>query len=141
MKRVIPLPALLALGFGLAVAPAFAAEPVSRTFPAPVERVWSTTLAVLRTLGWDIDKQDRSIGWITTESRRVEGEDFGVYAKGTRHRLTLHVKAAGESSTTVSVEREFFKRERILWMDKDELLKATDREVEKGILAAIEKSL
>ena len=72
-----------------------AAEPVSQTFAVPVERAWSTTLAVLKHLGWDIDKEDRAIGWITTDSRRVGGEDYGVYAKGTRHRLRVTVKAAG----------------------------------------------
>jgi uncharacterized lipoprotein len=118
-----------------------AAEPVARTFEAPIDKVWRTTIAVLEHLGWSIDKQDRSIGWITTKSRRLEGEDFGVYAKGTRHRLTLHMKAAGEDRTAVSVERAVFKRERILWMDKDEPVQAADRDVETRILAAIGKSL
>ena len=44
-----------------------------------------------------------TIGMMTTESRRLEGEDYGVYAKGLRHRLTLHVKAATESRTTVTI--------------------------------------
>jgi uncharacterized lipoprotein len=123
------------------VARAWAAGPVSQSYVAPVDRVWATTLAVLKQLGWDVDKSDRSIGWITTESRRVDGEDYGVYAKGTRHRLTLHVKAAGDNRTTISVEREVFKRERILWMDKDEPVTVSDHEVEKALLAAIERSL
>jgi uncharacterized membrane protein len=121
--------------------PAAAAEPVTQTFSAPMERVWSTTLAVLKTLGWDIDKQDRTIGWITTDSRRVEGEDYGVYAKGTRHRLTIHVKAVGDTKTAVSVERSVFKRERILWMDNDEPIGSPDTSVEKAILSAIGQSL
>jgi hypothetical protein len=130
----------LALTLGLALAVS-AAESFTQTYAAPVERVWSTTLAVLKLQGWDIDKSDPSIGWITTDSRRVEGEDYGVYAKGTRHRLTLHVKAAGNGRTTVSVERTAFKRERILWMDKDEPVTITDHEVEKALLAAIGQSL
>jgi hypothetical protein len=123
------------------VLPAAAAEPVTRTYAAPVERVWSATEAVLKHLGWDLDKIDRSIGYITTDSRRVEGEDYGVYAKGTRHRLRLHLKAAGDSRTTVSVERTVFKRERILWMDNDEPLTVTDTSVEHSVLDAIGKAL
>ncbi|HEU5322566.1 MAG TPA: hypothetical protein VFX28_17300 [Methylomirabilota bacterium] len=125
----------------LLATPALAAEPVTQTFGAPLERVWGVTEAVLKQLGWDLDRVDRSIGWITTDSRRVEGEDYGVYAKGTRHRLTIHLKPAGDNRTTVSIERAVFKRERILWMDNDEPLTVTDREVERAVLAAIAKSL
>jgi len=122
-------------------APASAAEPVAQTFNAPMERVWTTVEAVLKQLGWDIDRKDRSIGMMTTESRRLEGEDYGVYAKGLRHRLTLHVKATSENRTTVTVERDTFRRERILWIDKDEPAKALDQNVEKELLSAIGKTL
>jgi hypothetical protein len=118
-----------------------AAEPVSETYGVPLDKAWSVTQAVLKQLGWDIEKADRSIGWITTDSRRVEGEDYGVYAKGTRHRLVIHLKAAGTDRTTLSVERTVFKRERILWMDNDEPIATTDQTVEKSLLAAIRKSL
>ena len=133
---------LLAMTLALAV-PASGAEPLVRTFAAPVERVWGVTEAVLKTLGWDIDKSDRTIGIITTDSRRVEGEDYGVYAKGVRHRLQLQIRPAASDRTTVSVERTVFKRERILWMDKDEpvLTSADKHDVERSILAAIAKAL
>jgi hypothetical protein len=132
---------MLVIVFVLSV-PAVAGEPVAQTFNAAADRVWSTTEAVLKQLGWDIEKKDRSIGMMTTESRRVEGEDYGVYAKGTRHRLTLYVKAASENRTTVTVEREMFKRERILWIDKDEPLAATTGSgVERSVLSAIGKAL
>src|SRR5207253_64010 len=73
----------------LALAPAApAAEPVARTFNAPADRVWTVAEAVLKQLGWDIDKKDRTIGMIGTDARRVDGENWGVYAKGRRHRLT-----------------------------------------------------
>jgi hypothetical protein len=138
MKR-----ALSALLLMLALnTPAPAAEPVAQTFNAPIERVWTTAEAVLKQLGWDIDRQDRSIGMITTESRRLEGEDYGVYAKGLRHRLTLHVKAATESRTTVTIERDTFRRERILWIDKDEPANAGGgTEVQRSVLASIAKAL
>jgi hypothetical protein len=136
--KAVALTVLLLL---LTVTPAAATEPVTRTFAAPVERVWTATEAVLKHLGWDVDKIDRSIGFITTDSRRVEGEDYGVYAKGTRHRLRLNVRSAGDNRTAVSVERTVFKRERILWMDKDEPVTVTDTAVETSVLDAIGKAL
>jgi uncharacterized lipoprotein len=131
-----------ALSLALMIAgAAAAAEPVTRTYNAPVERVWSTTEAVLKHLGWDVDKADRSIGFITTDSRRVDGENYGVYEKSLRHRLRLHVKALGEGRTTVSVERTLFKRERILFVDNDEPVTAPDQNVETALLDAIGKGL
>lgn len=123
------------------VAAATAGEAAERTFNAPVDRVWAATEAVLRHLGWDVDKADRAIGFITTDSRRVEGDNFGVYEKSTRHRLRLHVKAVGDSRTRVSVERTVFKRERILFVDTDEPITVTGQQVEKALLDAIEKAL
>jgi hypothetical protein len=114
---------------------------VERTFNAPVDRVWSTTEAVLKVLGWDVDKMERGIGFITTDSRRIDGENYGVYEKGVRHRLRLQLKAAGEGRTTVSIERTVFKRERILFVDKDEPLTDTTQIVEKALLDAIGKAL
>src|SRR5436309_13885353 len=99
---------------------AIAGDPVSQTFAASPEKVWSVTASVLKQLGWDIEKSDQSNGWINTESRSVNGEDYGVYAKGARHRLAIRFKPAGPNRTTVTVERNLSKRGRILWMDRDE---------------------
>ncbi len=139
--KLAMLAVLLVLMFASA---APAAEPVAQTFNAPVDRVWTVTEAVLKQLGWETDKKDRTIGMIGTDSRRVEGEDYGVYAKGVRHRLTIYVKPASDNRTTVTIEREVFKRERILWIDKDEPFAAsasTNRDVERSILSAIGKAL
>src|SRR5207245_7489802 len=76
-----------------------------------------------------------------TDSRKVDGEDYGVYAKGTRHRLRIIVKGVGAGKTTLSVERMLFRRERILFVDNDEPLPTTDHSVEQTILAAIAKAL
>ena len=134
--------ALMVLGLTLwLAAAALAAPPVERTFGAPVEKVWSTTEAVLKHLGWDIDKADRSIGFITTESRRVDSDNYGVYEKALRHRLQLHLKAAGDSRTHVSIERTVFKRERILFVDKDEPVSDPSQAVEKAVLDTIGKAL
>ena len=65
-----------------------------------------------------------------------------MYAKGLRHRLILRLKAASESRTTVTVERDTFRRERILWIDKDEPATAGGgTEVQRSILASIGKAL
>jgi hypothetical protein len=136
MKVVVLVTALAA-----ALAATAAAEPVARTYAAPIDRVWAVTESVLKHLGWDIDKADRAIGFVTTDSRRLEGEDYGVYAKGTRHRLRLNVRSTGDGQTTVTVERMVFKRERILWMDKDEPVTTTDQTVERSLLDAIGKAL
>ena len=130
--------AVLAL---LLATPAAAASPVELTFNAPVDVVWDKTVAVLKVLGWDIDKQDRSIGFIVTESRRMDGENYGVYEKGLRHRLQLNVRKATETRTTVRIERSVFKRERILFVDKDEPVNDPRTDTEKGILDAIGKAL
>jgi hypothetical protein len=125
----------------LLIRPAAAAGPLEFTYNAPVDRVWDKTEAVLRILGWDIDKSDRSIGFITTDSRRVDGENYGVYEKALRHRLRLNVRASGTNRTTVSVERTVFKRERILFVDKDEPINDPSHDVEKTVLDAIGKAL
>ena len=72
--RVVAI--LLALSLGLA-APAAGADPLVRTFNAPMDRVWTVTESVLKHLGWDIDNADRAVGFITTESRSLDGEDYG----------------------------------------------------------------
>ena len=114
----------------------------TRVFNAPTERVWTVARSNLKGLGWDIDKEDREVGWMLTDSRRLEGEDFGVYAKGTKHRLRLVFKPVdGGKKTAVTVERRVWKQERILWMDKDEDLPNTDHRAEMQVLDAIGNSL
>lgn len=132
---------LVALG-ALAAAPV-AAQPDDRTrvFNAPADRVWTITRSTLKGLGWDIDKEDREGNWIRTDSRRLEGEDYGVYAKGTRQRLRLIVKPVDANRTAVTVERRVYKQERILWMDKEEDLPSRDYTAEKQVLDAIAAAL
>jgi hypothetical protein len=131
---------LLALSLGVA-APAAGADPVVRTFNAPMDRTWTVTESVLKHLGWKIEQADRATGLIATDSRSLDGEDYGVYAKGTRHRLRLQLKADGDRKTSVTVERVIFKRERILWIDKDEPLSIADQSEEKKTLDSIGKAL
>jgi hypothetical protein len=123
------------------VATAGAAGPVEFTYNAPVDRVWDKTEAVLKILGWDIDKSDRTIGFIVTESRRMDGDNYGVYEKALRHRLRVNVRAAGAHRTIVTIERNVFKRERILFVDKDEPITDRSRDTEKSVLDAIGKAL
>jgi hypothetical protein len=105
-----------------------------RVFNAPLDRVWTVTRSTLKGLGWDIDKEDREGGWIRTDSRRIEGDDFGVYAKGTRQRLRVVMKALDPARTQVTVERRVWRQERILWMDKEEDIQVPDQLAEKKVL-------
>lgn len=111
--------------------------PATRTFAAPVERTWEVTESVLKKLGWSIDEKDKVIGWMVTNSRGVDFKDFGVYGEGTRHKLRLTLRGAGEGRTSVVVEREVYKEERILWMTDRKPLPAGDRTVETGVLDEI----
>ena len=134
---------LFALGLGLAAAPdpIAGADAPSRTLNAPIDRVWAVTESVLKSLGWDIDKSDRAVGWLLTDSRGVDFKDYAVYGKGVRRKLRVALKAAGEGRTTVSVEREVYTEERILWMTERKPVLATDQIVETGVLDAIQKAL
>ena len=112
-----------------------------RVFNAPLDRVWTVTRSTLKGLGWDIDKEDREGGWIRTDSRRIEGDDFGVYAKGTRQRLRVVMKALDPTRTQVTVERRVWRQERILWMDKEEDIQVPDQLAEKKVLDDIAAAL
>ena len=132
----------LLVGAVLAPTPADAqADERVRVFNAPTDRVWTVTRSTLKSLGWDIDKEDREGGWIRTDSRRIEGEDFGVYAKGTRQQLRVAIKALDPARTQVTVDRRVWKQERILWMDKEEDLQVPDQLAEKKILDDIGAAL
>jgi hypothetical protein len=135
------LAAVLVLGGLLAGSGAAIADDASRTFAAPPDRVFTVTRSVLESLGWDIDKEDRDVGWIVTDSRRLDGDNFGVYPKGGRHRLRVSVRRLDGGRSSVSVERRVYKEERILFVDKEEDIKTDDRSVEKRILDEIGRSL
>jgi hypothetical protein len=133
--------ALLALA-ALAILPGSArADEWTRAFQAPVDRVWTVTRSTLKSLGWDIDKEDRDVGWIRTDSRRLEGDNFGVYEKALRHRLRIIIHGRDGGRTEVTVERRLYKSERVLFVDKEEDVPLKDHDVEKRILDAIGRSL
>jgi hypothetical protein len=140
-KRVVEAAVILGLAAFLWTPAWGQTDDRSRVFNAPIDRVWIVTRSTLKSLGWDIDKEDRDVGWIRTDSRRLEGEDYGVYAKGAKHRLRIVLKAQGAGHTLVTVERRVWKEERILWMDKDQELPTTDRSVEKHVLDAIGEAI
>lgn len=141
--RLIGYAMLVVLAAGLMGGPPAAAQMDERTraFNAPVDRVWIVTRSTLESLGWDIDKEDRDVGWLVTDSRRLDGDNYGVYSKGTKHRLRLVIKGLPAGVTQVTVERRVFKQERILFVDKEEDVPTTDRTVEKRVLDAIQRSL
>jgi hypothetical protein len=131
----------LALTLAGALPPVSGADAPSRTFDAPIDRVWMVTASVLKSLGWDIDRSDRVVGWFLTDSRSVDFKDYAVYGKGTRHKLRIVLRPAGEGRTTVSVERELYTEERILWMTERKPVPPTDQAVEVAVLEAIQQSL
>ena len=141
MRRRLALCTLCAVLLLMAGSASAQSDDRTRVFDAPADRVWVVARSTLKGLGWDIDKEDREVGWIRTDSRRLEGQDYGVYAKGAKHRLRVVIKAQDASRTTVSVERRVWKEERILWMDKEEELPTTDHTVEQQFLDALSKSL
>jgi hypothetical protein len=109
----------------------------TRVYDASMDRVWTITRSALRATGWDIEKEDKGAGLILTDSRRLEGEDFAVYASGVKHRLRVVLKAMPDGKTSVTIERRVRKEERILWMDKGRDLPTTDYKIETEILDAI----
>jgi uncharacterized lipoprotein len=140
MRLAVAMFTIAVLGLALAGAVP-AQDETTQVFNAPVDRVWSVTTSVLNSLGWKVDKEDRGVGWLVTKSRGLDHDDWGVYAKGTRHRLRVVIKEQGQNRTAVTVERRVWKEERILWVDKEEVLPVTDRTVEQRILSEIARSL
>jgi hypothetical protein len=69
----------------------------------------------------------------------VDFKDYAVYGKGVRHKLRVALKAAGDGRTTVSVERELYTEERILWMIERKPLQPPDQTVELEVLDAIQQ--
>jgi hypothetical protein len=137
--------AALLLALGLLVigvpGPLRGADVPNRTFDAPLDRVWTVTESVLKSLAWEIDTYDRAVGWILTDSRGVDFKDYAVYGKGLRHKLRISLKAVGDSRTTVTVERELYTEKRVLWMAERKPVPATEQTVETGVLDAIGRSL
>jgi serine/threonine-protein kinase len=117
---------------------------VSQSFAAPIDRVWTVSQSVLRSLGWDIDKRDRALGYILTESRSLDKNSFGVYEESLRQRLRLHIRATDTEHTVVTVERMLFKRQRVVWVNTDEPVEVDStvaRIQSEQVLAAIAESL
>lgn len=137
---------LLALAAAL---PAGAAEPMSRTFQAPLDQVWAAAEVALKAAGWSLDHVDRPAGTIITQSQREEGDNKGLLATTRRVRLYLRLSPAGRDVTAVRVVREQFVRERVLWVERDQPLPAAsmdaivppDHTLERQLLAAIARAL
>jgi len=141
MGRWVVLMLLAGLLLGAVSGCLEAADVPNRTFDAPLDRVWTVTESVLKSLGWEIDTFDRAVGWILTDSRGLDFKEYAVYGKGLRHKLRLSLKVVGEHRTIVTVERELYTEERILWMAERKPVPATEQTVETGILDAIGRGL
>jgi hypothetical protein len=138
-----PLVLVLALGFWLAAGPSpgRGATVPSREFEAPFERVWTVTENILRSAGWKIDQSDRPVGWLLTDARPVESKESAASGKGLRHRLRISLKRLSDTRTLVSIERDLYTEERLLWLVERTPVAATGQAVETGILDAIGQGL
>lgn len=139
---------MAALGLALSAAwPAAAADGLSRIYGAPVERVFEVVARALEAEGWEVDDADRALAQITTRSQGIAGEFGGLWAKTRRTRLRVQLSPAGAGETRVTVTREDFLRERVLWMVRDEPvprrdpLVRYDRTLEERVLAAIGRAI
>ena len=112
-----------------------------RVFPVSVERTWTAAQSALRNLGWDIDQADQATGVIRTEPRNVIFKNFVLYAEGTRHTLDVVVRAVSGSETSISVRREVFEEQRILWTKERKVVATPESSVEQTVLDAIERLL
>jgi hypothetical protein len=113
----------------------------SRTFGSPTDRVWFAVQVTLTGEGWKIEETDPAAGRMVTDVRSVDFKEFGVYGAGTRHRLRVTVQAAGQGGTSVVVERELFREERLLWTSSRKPIETTDRSIENALLDAIQAAL
>ena len=91
-RRAVLLLLTVGLLLGGAPDPLGAADVPNRTFDAPLDRVWTVTESVLKSLGWEIDTYDRAVGWILTDSRGLDFKDYAVYGKGLRHKLRISLE-------------------------------------------------
>jgi hypothetical protein len=112
----------------------------TRVFDAPLDRVWAVARFVLGGRGWGIEREDRGAGLLRSDVRRTEGDDFGVYAEGVKHRLELRFKDL-DGRTAVTVDHLVWREKRILWIDRRENLPVTDHAPEREILDAIGEAL
>jgi hypothetical protein len=116
-------------------------SPASRTFASPPDRVWFAVQKALTGEGWKIEETDPVAGRMVTDVRSVDFKEFGVYGAGTRHRLRLTVQAVDQTRTSVAVERELFREERLLWTSNRKPVETTDRSVENALLEAVQAAL
>ena len=119
--------------------PAHAA--LTRVYPVSADDAWRVAESILRSLGWDIDERDASAGVLVTGSQDVAFRDYAVYGEGTRHRLRVTVVPATGEKISITVRRELFHEERILWVKTRRMIESTDTQLEHRVLDAIARGL
>jgi Mycobacterium membrane protein len=114
-------------------------EAATRTFTGGIEKVWTAARAALTSDGWDIEGENLARGSIVTGPRNVSFHEFGVYAEGTRHRLKLTFHQGEGGHVSVTVERELYQEQRVLWNSERKPLApmTNNNEVELRVLQGI----
>jgi hypothetical protein len=134
MRWIRSLMLALSLAAGAAAVAPPRVDAAARTFAGSFDRVWIAARSVLISEGWEIDEENQGLGRIITDPRNLDYRDYGVYGEGTRHRLKVNVRPAGPEEMTVTVEREAFREERVLWSKHRVPLQANGRDEETRVL-------
>ncbi|MBI4245698.1 MAG: hypothetical protein HY614_00780 [Candidatus Rokubacteria bacterium] len=122
---------------------AAAGDPVTRTFDVSFDELWEAMDALLGQQGWEIEHAARALGVLWTKSQRVAGDNEGLHSRHRRARLRLQLVPTAGGRTTVTIAREDFARERVLWIWRDEPvvvrdpLIGRDFSVERRVFAAL----
>jgi hypothetical protein len=133
----------------LALAPGavLAGEPLSVTFPAARDQVLRATVEVLEREGWGVDDVAGPVGLVTTKSQRIQGDFDPIASKTRRVRLRVQITPLDDERTAVTIERQQFTRDKLLFLERDEFvpgfdpLAAPDHRVERALLSAIRRAL
>jgi hypothetical protein len=128
--------ALVLLAAGAILAPA-AVHAAAGTVAGDVGAAWKAARSALESDDWTIAEEDRAAGRIVTAPRNVDFRDFGLQARGTRERLIVTVRAAGAGLTSVTVDRELYREDRLLWDSVKHPIKPATEQVETAMLDSI----
>ncbi len=131
--------AALAVAIGILVLASTASgDTVTEIFEVPLDRAWDAAFAALDQQ-WGVDEFDRSIGVLVSKTHRLSDAGVWIVMRQLRVRLRMSVVPVTATQVRVSVQRELLRRERVLWMEKDERVHqdTADATYELAVMRAI----